>query len=214
MYGHLEGKSYVSPTRMFQVRIPVLPELGGSVMDTENVVTFQDEFNTHQTIACFQMDATQRWEHETRGRKDYLVWFFSNFVEADFEQRFPGARIESAHFMPNLNGGTLLISNTLPGGSMFAARLLPFSQHPPPVAKRGNLLFVKDEHVFVLSIELAERVLQRTTYDKTAAEEDKILHQRLLTLLSSMSFTSPPQQPAPIAKRAIDQAHATGPQQK
>jgi hypothetical protein len=43
---------------------------------------------------------------------------------------------------------------------------------PMPVAKRGNQLFVKNGHIFVISIELTERVLERTTYKKTAAEED------------------------------------------
>ena len=43
--GKIEGKSYVSPTGIFKVVIPVLPELGGEITDTPNVVTFQDDFN-------------------------------------------------------------------------------------------------------------------------------------------------------------------------
>jgi hypothetical protein len=74
------------------VTIPVLAELGGSVTDTPNVVTFQDEFNTHVSIAAFPQDATQRWELSTRGLKDYLVYFFSNFVLPDFKQAFEGRR--------------------------------------------------------------------------------------------------------------------------
>src|SRR5882724_11012331 len=84
--GRIEGRTYISPTGVFKVTIPVLPELGGSVTDTPNVVTFQDEFNTHVSIAAFPQDATQRWEMSTRGLKDYLIYFFSNFVLSDFKQ--------------------------------------------------------------------------------------------------------------------------------
>ncbi|MFM9080530.1 MAG: hypothetical protein ACKOTE_10445, partial [Opitutaceae bacterium] len=73
--GRIEGKSYVSPTGQFRVQIPVLPELGGDVTDTPNVVTFQDDFNVYVSIAAFQQDATQRWENSTRGTKDYLIYF-------------------------------------------------------------------------------------------------------------------------------------------
>ena len=98
--GRVEGRTYVSPTGVFKVTIPVLAELGGSITDTANVVTFQDEFNTHVSIAAFSQDATQRWELSTRGLKDYLIYFFSNFVLADFKQTFEGAQIESAKFSP------------------------------------------------------------------------------------------------------------------
>ncbi len=68
--GKIEGRTYVSPTGQFKVAIPVLPELGGDITDTPNVVTFQDDFNVHVSIAAFQQDATQRWELATRGVKD------------------------------------------------------------------------------------------------------------------------------------------------
>src|SRR5262245_4247990 len=96
LQGKVEGKSYVSPTGMFKVVIPVLPELGGDITDTPNVVTFQDDFNVHVSIAAFPQDATQRWELSTRGVKDYLIYFFSNFVLSDFKQTFEGVQIESA----------------------------------------------------------------------------------------------------------------------
>lgn len=51
--GKMEGKLYVSPTGEFKVPSPILPELGGSVTDTDNVVVFSDNFNTHISIACF-----------------------------------------------------------------------------------------------------------------------------------------------------------------
>jgi len=186
--GRTEGNQYLSPTDIFSVRVSVLRELGGRISDTGNVVTFTDAFNTHETIACFKMDTSQRWEDETRGRKDYLGWFFSNFIQSDFEQRFPGARIESASFISNLQSGALLVFNLLPGGSMFAARATVFADSPPLVAKRGNLVFVRDGYVFILSIELAEKVLERTAYDKTITEEDTLLRDRLLHLLDRMTF--------------------------
>src|SRR5262249_41088227 len=49
--GKVEGRTYVSPTGVFKVTIPVLPELGGEISDTPNVVTFEDDFNVHVSIA-------------------------------------------------------------------------------------------------------------------------------------------------------------------
>src|SRR5687768_12051066 len=106
--GKVEGKTYISPTGIFKVVIPVLPELGGDITDTPNVVTFQDDFNVHVSIAAFPQDATQRWELSTRGPKDYLIYFFSNFVLSDFKQTFEGVQIESAKFVPGMMDGALL----------------------------------------------------------------------------------------------------------
>lgn len=191
LVGRVQEKTYFSPTGMFHVEIPVLEELGGTISDTDTVVTFQDGVDTHASIACFAMDATQRWEHETKGRKDYLISFFTNVVQADFQQRFPGASIESAKFRASLQDGALFTFTLLPGGSMFAERVMIAPTDAPPVAKRGNLLFVRDEHVYILSEELAEKVLERTTWDKKTAEEDEILTKRLLDLLNKITFTPP-----------------------
>jgi len=194
--GRVQGKSYISPTGAFRVTIPVLPELGGRISDTDNVVTFQDDFNVLCTIAAFPMDATQRWEFSTRGKKDYLAYFFANFVMRDFQQAFPGAKAESAKFSPAIADGALIVYTLLPGGSMFANKLSflgPSDQ--PPEAKRGNLVFVRNNWVFVLSIELAERVLERSTYHKTTAEEDQILRERLVELLAKVEFTKSPATP-------------------
>jgi hypothetical protein len=191
LVGHIEDKLYVSPTGLFKVEIPVMPELGGNIVDTDNVVTFQDAFNVHASIACFAMDATQRWEHETRGRKEYLIYFFTNIVQADFQQRYPGASIESAKYLPSVQDGSLLTFTLLPGGSMFEEKIILATGEQPPVAKRGNLVFVKNEHVYIVSIELAEKVLDRTTWDKKPAEEDEVLRRRLLDLVGKMSFTPP-----------------------
>jgi hypothetical protein len=195
LVGHVESNKYVSPTGAFRVTIPVIAELGGSITDTDNVVTFQDDFNTHESIACFKMDATQRWEEETRGRKDYLIWFFSNFVQADFQQRFPGARIESAHFIPSVQSGALLTYNLLPGGSMFAFKSIVVDNSEPPMAKRGNLVFAHNGFVYVISIELAEKVLERSAYNKTVTEEDQLLRQRLIDLHNKITFSTPLSQP-------------------
>lgn len=192
LVGDIQDKFYISPTGAFRVEIPVLPELSGIVTDTDNVVTFQDGLSTHASIACFPMDATQRWEAETRGRKDYLIWFFSNSVHADFQQRFPGAAIESAKFRPSVMDGTLLTFTTLPGGSMFGDRVTLGGNDESLVAKRGNLLFVRNERVYIISIELAEKVLERSTWTKKPAEEDEILTNRLLDLLAKISYTTPP----------------------
>lgn len=191
LVGRIQEKTYISPTGMFKVEIPVLPELGGVITDTENVVTFQDSFNVHASIACFAMDATQRWLHETRGRKDYLIGFFTEVVHADFVQRFPGASIESAKFRASLQDGALFTFTLLPGGSMFGEHVIVAPSEEPPVAKRGNLLFVRDEHVFIISTELAEKVLERSTWNKKTAEEDEMLTKRLLDLLSKITFTPP-----------------------
>lgn len=180
---------YHSPEGTYSVAIPVLPELGGRVDESEYVVTFQDSFTLHASIACFPMDATQRWENETRGRRDYLVWFFGSFVQGDFETRFPGSHIESAKFLQGVQDGALLVYNLLPGGTMFPERAAFIAGEDIPVAKRGNLLFVRNNHVYVLSIELAEKVIERRTYGKTIEEEDQILQTRLMDLLNKMSFS-------------------------
>lgn len=183
------GGRYRPQSGVYSIAIPVLPELGGQVDETEYVVTFRDAFTLHASIACFPMDATQRWENETRGRRDYLVWFFTTFVQGDFQARFPGAVVESAKFLAGVQDGAVLTYMLLPGGTMFGERLAMASGEPPPVAKRGNLLFVRGGHIYVLSIELAEKVLERSTFKKTVAEEDAMLEARLADLLAKMEFS-------------------------
>lgn len=192
LHGTIDGRTYISPTGAFKVTIPVLPELGGQITDTANVVTFQDAFNVHVSIAVFPQDATQRWEMSTRGTKDYLAYFFANFVLQDFRQTFQGVEAESARYVPTLMGGSLLAYILIPGGSMFMNRVAALGpMDHPPVAKRGNLVFVKNDDIFVISTELAERVIEGKSYKKTTAEEDQILRQRLEDILSKMQFTKP-----------------------
>jgi hypothetical protein len=202
--GQVQGRTYTSPTGAFKISIPVLPELGGSVTDTPNVVTFQDEFNTHVSIAAFPQDATQRWELNTRGLKDYLVYFFTNYVLSDFKKAFEGTQIESAKFVPGLFDGALITSILLPGGSMFADKVPRFTEGGAlPVAKRGNLLFVKNGNIFVISIELAEKVIEGSAFQKTVAEEDEILRQRLTDIAGKIQFAKPPATSIPAPATAV-----------
>jgi hypothetical protein len=195
LQGKIEGRTYVSPTGVFKVTIPVLPELGGDITDTPNVVTFEDDFNVHISIAAFPQDATQRWELSTRGMKDYLIYFFRDFVLSDFRQSFDGVQIESAKFgpVPGIPDGALITYILIPGGTMFADKVPQLGAgEKVPVAKRGNLVFVKNAHIFVISIELAERVIEGKAYKKTTAEEDDILRQRLNDVVGKMQFAKPP----------------------
>lgn len=191
MVGRMEGEMYVSPTGEFKIPAPVLPELGGSITDTENVVTFSDNYNTHISIACFPQDASQKWEYETRGVRDYLLYFFTDFVLADFQSRFPGSSIESARFLPELMDGALITFALLPGGSHFALKNSVLDTPPtdPVTAKRGTLLFVRNRRIYVLSIELAERATQRSTYQQTVEQENQHLTERLTVLVNRLVFT-------------------------
>lgn len=193
LIGRVKEGVYNSPTGAFRIEIPVLQELGGTISDSENVVVFQDQFNVHLSIGCFPQDATQRWELSTRGLKDYLTAFFSNFVMPDFSESVKGARIESTSFDPKLLGGTFIVHTLLPGGTMFNHRLAQVSDDSPlPVAKRGNFLFVRHGFIYVISIELAERVLEGSTYHLTPAEENTRLRERLDAIIDKMSFIRPP----------------------
>ena len=188
--GKMESDTYVSATGEFRFPSPVLPELGGKITDTENVVTFSDSFNVHISLACFPQDASQKWELETRGRRDYLLYFFTTFVLADFQRRYPGSQIESARFVPELLDGALIAYALLPGGSFFEGRnsVLGNSGPAPVTAKRGTLLFARLGHVYVVSTELAERATQRSTYQQSVEKEDAVLNERLTALASRFIF--------------------------
>ena len=100
--------------------------------------------------------------------------------------------IESAKFVPGTMEGSLLTYLLVPGGTMFADRIPQLSVTKVPVAKRGNLLFVRAGYVFVISTELAERAIEGKSYTKTTAEEDELLRNRLLDILSKISFAKLP----------------------
>lgn len=190
--GSVDGNTYTAPGGFYSINIPVLPELGGTISDTDNVVVFQDDYNVHVSIGAFPQDATQRWELSTRGLKDYLTYFFSNFVMPDFTQMFPGTKIESTAFNPDQLGGAMLAFTLLPNGSMFNQQVSRFRDSDKPlVAKRGNLVFIRHNVVYVISVELAERVIEGDSYHKSTADEDRILRDRLDQLVSSMTFHAP-----------------------
>jgi hypothetical protein len=191
--GKIEGDTYVSATGEFKVPVLVLPELGGTVSDTENVVTFHDNYNVHISIACFAQDAAQKWELDTRGRRDYLLYFFTEFVLPDFQRRFPGSKIESARFLPELQEGALIAYSLLPGGSVFEDKNYVLAAPPvdPVTAKRGTMLFVRNRHIYILSTELAERATQRSTYKQTNEKEDALLADRLVALVGRLVFPAP-----------------------
>jgi len=193
MFGRMEGDTYVSPTGAFRIKTPLAPGLGGTISDTATTVTFQDNLSVHISIVAVKQDATERWELETRGIKDYLVNFFKTYAFTDFRRTFPGAKAEGALFMPGYLDGSLVAYVLLPGGSMFAASVPSIvPRTDPPVAKRGNLLFIKNGFVFVISTELAERVTEGTAYTKTIEEEDVLLRERLLDIVSRIQFAPQP----------------------
>lgn len=187
--GTLEGTTYTSPTGSFKMEVPVLPALGGVVRDTEEVVTFRDSYGLQISVGAFVHDATQRWELSTRGIKDYLVYFFGSYVLPDFRKFCAGTTIESAGFSADFEDGALFTFILLPGGSMFENRPV-FGAAPtaPPVAKRGNVVFVKNGYTYVISSELSERVTEGSQYKKSPEEEDQILRNRLLDVVKKMQF--------------------------
>lgn len=194
LYGKIDGQTYVAPGGYFKIQIPVLPEFGGEVHDTENVVTFDDAVNTHLSIANFPLDMSLKWEFETRGARDFLTSFYSTFVISDFQVRYPTATTEGIQFHAGLLDGALLAFSLLPGGSFFekATSLIVGPGTKPAVAKRGSLLFVRNGRIFILSCELAERVTQRSVFQKTADEENEILRLRLIELAGRMQFPVTP----------------------
>lgn len=191
LIGRMEGDTYVSATGEFRIPALVLPELGGVIEDTDKVVTFHDDYGTHVSIACFDLDATQRWELETRGLRDYLLFFFTDVVLANFRARYPGSGIESARYLPEFLDGALIAFALLPGGSHFEHVNSVMDGPPldPVVAKRGTLLFVRHRHVYVVSTELAERVTQRSTYQQTPEQENELLVTRLTAISRRVVFT-------------------------
>ncbi len=192
LVGRIDGFTYISPEGHYQVQIPVLPDLGGTVSDTPTVVVFRDDYGTHVSIGAFPQDAMQRWELSTRGLKEYLPHFFANFVLPDFRQMFPGTSVESAVFQPQRLGGALLCYTLMPGGTMFPSEVANFgTEEELIVAKRGNLVFVQNNVVYVVSVELSERSLEGRSYDKTPEEEDKILRERLKLIVDEIEFSQP-----------------------
>jgi hypothetical protein len=209
--GRIEGKTYYAPGNIYHMSIPVLPELGGTVEDTRTTVTFRDAFDSFALIGCVPMDTAMTADEHLRGRKDFLTSFFTTHLQPDIQRALPGSRVESALFIRDTEGGALLVYMLLPGGSVFGDLMFVPTYEKPPVAKRGNLLFVKDGHVFIISTEFADKVLARTSYNKTVAEENAALRQSLLNTLARITFTLPPVGAAPAPAPSATPAPAKAP---
>jgi hypothetical protein len=206
--GRVEGDTYYSANGVFKIRIPVLSAMGGTVTDTPNEVTFKDGFTTYISIVAFPMDALQRWELSTKGTRDYLVTFFDTYVRPNFERSFKTVQFErDGIFAPKLMDGAFFTFVLLPGGSMFpfpAGDIDP--NRPKPTAKRGNLLFVKNGTILVISAELGERSTEGTAYSLTPAEEDLQLREELTDVAKRMTFLADSSATAPAP--ANPPAHA------
>jgi hypothetical protein len=189
--GSVSGNLYISPTGAFSIEIPVLPALGGAVTDTPKAVIFQDNFGLQVSVGAFAQDATQKWELSTRGTKDYLTYFLGNYVLPDFRGYCPKTTVESAVFTPEVMDGAVFAFLLMPGGSMFEVQNVFGRPAAEPVAKRGNMIFVKNGFTFVISTELSERVTEGSSYKKTAEEENRILRARLLGIVQKMQFSAP-----------------------
>jgi hypothetical protein len=187
--GRIEGNTYVSPTGAFKMDIPVNPVLGGAINDTPFLVTFQDNFSTHVSVAAVPQDATERWELSTRGTKDYLRYFFTHYAFNELKRTFKDSSIQSALFLPDLLDGALVVYVLLPGGSEFnGLHPLIAADLKPPVAKRGNLIFIKNGFVYIISTELAERVTEGSAYTLSTHDEDVLLRERLMDIVNRITF--------------------------
>jgi hypothetical protein len=196
LIGRIDGNTYVSPTGAYTIDIPVNPVLGGNVFDTPFVVTFQDSFSTHISVASVPQDATERWELSTRGTKDYLKYFFNHYAFNDFLRTYKNASIESALYLPDLLDGALVVYVLLPGGSEFANLhpvLVPDAK--PAVAKRGNLIFIKNGFVYIISTELAERITEGSAYSMSTEDENVLLRETLTDIVHRIRFLPAPATP-------------------
>ncbi len=192
--GKISDGVYFSPTGAFYLKVPVLTELGGRLSDTDRVVTFRDDYTTHISIAVFKLDATQSWQLSVKGLKDYLQYFLHDFVLPDFASSYRGLKVEpNGRYLSGLNDGALVTFITIPGGSMFvnqSPRLIEPTE--PAIAKRGNLLFIKNGFIYVISMELGERITEGSAYKKTQDEEDMLLRDRLVALANTIHFIKAP----------------------
>jgi hypothetical protein len=99
---------------------------------------------------------------------------------------------KNGDFISNFDGA-LIAYTLLPGGSMFANRVPRISEDDkPPIAKRGNMFFVRNDTVYVITTELAERVTEGNSYKMTEKEENDVLKERLIDIANKIRFTKPP----------------------
>jgi len=190
--GEISEGRYISPTGLFSIEIPVIEALGGTISDTDSVVTFEDLYLTHVTIAAFPMDEAMQAELKTSGRKEFLVQFFAKKVLPALRENLPGSRVESGVYLAGIHEGAVRLMTLMPGGSRFQHRISKFSSDPGEtrLAKRGNLLLIHGNHILLISTELAERSTEGSQHTMTVAEEDALLHKRLLKIHDAMHFKS------------------------
>lgn len=193
LLGQINDDRYVAPAGLFSVKIPILPELGGSISDTQRSVVFQDAFFTHITIVSVALDSTQRFELSTSSKKEFLVKFFRDAVMPSLVRSFPGANWEKGHYLSGVQGGAVMLQTLLPNGSNFRRRTALLGQNDPvTIAKRGNLIFTQGDTLYIVSMELGERSTERSAYTRTVEQDDVILRQRLIDVAGSMRFSSVP----------------------
>ncbi len=195
LQGRIEDDRYHAPGDVFSVPVPVLHGENQVVMDNGEIVVFKDKVSTLLTIAAFPMPPIAQWEYKTTPPKDYLITFFRDNILRDYRGEFPESSIESARFLPDVSGGAMVAFTLLPGGSAFASTEPRPPTAPPAVAKRGHLVFVHDNRVIVIAVELAERITKEANYTLTTPEEDRILFDRLATVFTALRF-GPDAQPA------------------
>ncbi|HEY5550969.1 MAG TPA: hypothetical protein VIK52_03715, partial [Opitutaceae bacterium] len=196
--GRVENGRYYAPSNAFDVAIPTLVGDRPLILDNPNIVVFRDDIRTMLTIAAIEMAPIDKWELETTSSREFLITFFRSNVLEDYKEAFPGTSVEGAVLLNDLEGGALLVTTLHPNGSAFETDPIVRNDPatPPPVAKRGNLIFCHGGHVYVLSTELADRVTESSTYATDTATEDRILRERLVEIYSHIRFPdSPPETP-------------------
>ena len=134
-------------------RSPSCRSSGGDVHDTKNVVTFRDSFGLQVSVGAFVHDATQRWELSTRGIKDYLIYFFANFVLRGLQAASaPVRHPESAGYSADFLDGSLFTYILLPGRldvrrpAVFGGGRRPARGEARQPDLRQERLHVRDQH--------------------------------------------------------------------
>lgn len=180
---------YQSPSGIFKLPVPVLPELGGRVSDDTLFVHFMDSFTTHITVGVIEMDATFRWEHSIMEPKEFLLNVFNKIVMPQFKAACPTTKADTVLLYPKLKKGALYVGTLHPGNTQFMDRIAFFGKDDNiPTGRRGTLLFSEGEYLFIISSELGERATERSMHTMSDQEENDLLRKRLLKLLKSMKI--------------------------
>jgi hypothetical protein len=98
-------------------------------------------------------------------------------------------------------GGALIAYVLLPGGSMFIDKFpIIDPDRAKAAAKRGNMIFVKNGFIYVISSELAERITEGSAFGLKPDEEDALLRQRLIDIAGKIEYLNPKPDAAAPAK--------------